>query len=129
MAAPKHTPGTPEWALEKCLKSMWADRDDLIRYDNYLAGEHDDVYIPDETDAEFKLLAERAVLNLMPLVINSVTQVCYVESVRRGDGEDASDKPAEIPPEMAVWQHNRMNARQLPLVRTLAAHGVVYTVV
>lgn len=131
-ALPKHEPGTPEWALEKCLNAMRRDRDDLERYDDYLAGNHDDVYIPDETDAEFQLLAQRAVLNLIPLVINSVTQVCYVESIRHGDDSGSSDSEenlAEIPPEMEVWQHNRMNARQLPLVRTLAAHGVVYTVV
>lgn len=129
-ALPKHEPGTPEWALEKCLTAMRRDRDDLERYDAYLAGDHDPVYIPDETDAEFQLLAQRAVLNLMPLVINSVTQVCYVESIRHGDGggEDG-ETLAEIPPEMESWQYNRMNARQLPLVRTLAAHGAVYTVV
>lgn len=128
----KHEPGTPEWALEKCLAAMRRDQEDLERYDEYLAGNHDDVYIPDETDAEFRLLAERSILNLIPLVINSVTQVCYVESIRHGEdvgSNDAGETLAEIPPEMTVWQHNRMNARQLPLVRTLASHGVVYTVV
>ena len=130
MAAPvQHEPGTPEWALDKCLAAMRRDEDDLLRYDDYLAGNHDAVYIPDETDAEFKLLAKRAVLNLMPLVVNSVTQVCYVESLRHGQDSDADDSPADIPPEMEVWSRERMNARQLPLVRTLAGHGIVYTLV
>lgn len=133
MAAPEeHEVGTPQWALNKCVTAMRRDQDDLERFDAYLAGDHDAVYVPDETDAEFKLLAERAVLNLMPLVINSVTQVCYVESIRHG--EDVADgtegeTAAEIPPEMRTWQSNRMNARQLPIVRTLASHGVVYTLV
>lgn len=132
MAAPnQYEPDTPEWALEKCITAMRRDQGDLERYDAYLAGDHDDVYIPDETDAEFKLLAQRAILNLIPLVINSVTQVCYVESIRHGeDVNDEKDEAlAEIPPEMRVWQHNRMGAKQLAIVRTLAAHGAVYTLV
>lgn len=126
----KHEPGSPEWALEKCITAMRRDEEDLTRYDDYVRGDHDDVYIPDEADAEFLLLAERAKLNLIPLVINSVTQVCYVESIRHSEdvGDDEASL-AEIPPEMQVWGRNRMNARQLPIVRTLAAHGLVYTLV
>lgn len=127
----KHPVGSPEWALEKCLTAMGREADDLERYDAYVDGDHDDIYVPDETDQEFKLLAKRAVLNLIPLVINSIAQVCYVESIRHTvdlsmdrDGEDAGI--AEIPPEMKSWQRNRMNARQIPIVRALACHGAVY---
>src|SRR5690625_2093703 len=82
MAENKLTPGSPEWALEKCLAAMRRDQEDLERYDAYLAGDHDDVYIPDDADVEFNMLAERAVLNLIPLVIHSVAQACYAESIR-----------------------------------------------
>src|SRR5690625_3706389 len=132
MAENKLTPGSPEGALEKCLAAVRQDPEDLERYDAYRAGDHDDVYIPDDADVEFNMLAERAVLNLIPLVINSVAQACYVESIRHAvdlgmdrDGEDAT--MVSIPPEMESWQHNRMDARQIPIVRALASHGVVYT--
>lgn len=132
MAQPEPAKGTPLWAVQKALGVIKRDLDDYDEYDRYVEGEHDDVYIPDNADVEFNMLARRSTLNLMELIVNSVTQVCFVDSIRHstdltmaGD-DDGFDSAAELPPEMASWQHNRMDARQLPIVRTLGAHGNVY---
>lgn len=129
MATADLTPGTPAWAVHKALDAIGRDMGDLDSYDAYLEGDQDSVYIPDNADAEFRILALRAPINLIDLVVNSVTQVCFVDSIRHSATVDleASEDVAEIPREMSSWQHNRMDARQLPIVRTLAAHGAVYT--
>ena len=122
--------GSPEWMVEQCLKTMRDDAQDINEWDNYLAGRHRPVYIPDNADAEFVEIARRAPLNMIPLVINSVTQVCHVEGFRHSKALDAAseDDPTDgLPPEMVVWQRNRMDARQLPAVQAYANHGIVYT--
>lgn len=122
--------GSPEWMAEKCLTTMRKNSADLASYDAYLAGRHHPVYIPDNADAEFVSIARRSPLNMIPLVINSVTQVCHVESIRHSKALDATsqDSPVEgLPPEMVAWQRNRMDARQLPAVQALSTHGIVYT--
>ena len=127
MGEPKE--GTPAWMAQRCLDTMRDNSVDIERYDNYLAGRHNPIYIPDNADAEFRQIRNRSVLNMIPLVINSVTQECHVDGIRHSKELDASskDKPTEgLPPEMVVWQRNRMDARQLPVVQAFAAHGVVY---
>lgn len=127
MAKPQE--GSPEWMAEQCLKTMRGNARDIDEWDSYLSGRHRPVYIPDNADAEFVEIARRAPLNMIPLVINSVTQVCHVEGFRHSKALDAAsvDDPQEgLPPEMVVWQRNRMDARQLPAVQAYANHGIVY---
>ena len=128
MAEPKK--GSPEWMAQRCLDVMQDNSGDLEKFDDYLAGRHSPIYIPDNADAEFRQIRNRSVLNMIPLVINSVTQVCHVEAIRHSKALDAGnqDNPLEdgLPPEMVVWQRNRMDARQLPVVQAFASHGIVY---
>ena len=128
MAEPKK--GSPAWMAQRCLDVMRDNAADLEKFDDYLAGRHSPIYIPDNADAEFRQIRNRSVLNMIPLVINSVTQVCHVEAIRHSKALDAGnqDNPLEdgLPPEMVVWQRNRMDARQLPVVQAFASHGIVY---
>lgn len=127
MALPKE--GTPAWMAQRCLDVMRDNSTELELYDGYLAGRHNPIYIPDNADAEFRQIRDRSVLNMIPLVINSVTQVCHVDAIRHSKALDAAsqDDPTEgLPPEMVVWQRNRMDARQLPVVQAIASHGIVY---
>lgn len=127
MTLPKE--GTPAWMAQQCLNVMRDNSGDLETYDDYLAGRHNPIYIPDNADAEFKQIRNRSILNMIPLVINSVTQVCHVDAIRHSKALDAAnqDDPLEgLPPEMVVWQRNRMDARQLPVVQAFASHGIVY---
>lgn len=128
MAEPKK--GSPAWMAQRCLDVMRDNSGDLEKFDDYLAGRHSPIYIPDNADAEFRQIRNRSVLNMIPLVINSVTQVCHVEAIRHSKALDAGnqDNPLEdgLPPEMVVWQRNRMDARQLPVVQAFASHGIVY---
>jgi len=128
MAEPKK--GTPAWMAQRCLDVMQDNSADLEQFDDYLAGRHNPIYIPDNADVEFRQIRDRSVLNMVPLVINSVTQVCHVEAIRHSKALDAAnqDNPIEegLPPEMVAWQRNRMDARQLPVVQAFASHGIVY---
>lgn len=121
--------GSPEWMAEKCVKIMRDNLPLIETYDNYLRGQHKKIHVPDNADIEFQEIARRAPLNMIPLVINSVTQVCHVEAIRHSKELDASnrDKPTEgLPPEMVAWQRNRMDARQLGVVQAFASHGIAY---
>ena len=128
MAEPKK--GSAAWMAQRCIDVMRGNSSDLEKFDNYLAGRHNPIYIPDNADAEFRQIRDRSVLNMIPLVINSVTQVCHVDAIRHSKALDAAsqDDPAKdgLPPEMVVWQRNRMDARQLPVVQAFASHGIVY---
>lgn len=128
MAAPEK--GTPAWMAQQCVQAIKDSAEDLALYDNYLAGRHRAAYIPDNADAEFAMIARRSPLNMIPLVVNSVTQACHVDAIRHSKALDATnvDNPTEdgLPPEMVVWQRNRMDARQLPTVQAFVTHGIVY---
>lgn len=120
---------TPQEAFEKCLGIIRNDAQIIERLDDYLMGHHDPVYIPDNADAEFSMIAKRAPLNMIPLVVNSVTQVCYVEGIRHASTEAKNDAEAddgELDAEMKSWQRNRMDAKQMPITRALATHGITY---
>lgn len=120
----------PAKLAELCLATIKKDADATRLLDDYLAGRHNPVYVPDHSDAEFMAIAKRSPLNMIPLIVNSVTQVCYVDAIRHSRQLEKSPEPSEgLPPEMVVWQRNRMDSRQLLLVRAFATHGMVYTVV
>src|SRR5690606_40076349 len=110
---------------QRCLDVMQDNSTDLEKFDDYLAGRHNPIYIPDNADIEFRQIRNRSVLNMIPLVINSVTQVCHVDAIRHSKALDAAnqDNPAEdgLPPELVDWQRNRMDARQLPADHALAS--------
>lgn len=121
--------GTPAWMAQRCLDIMRDNATDIDTFDGYHAGRHNPIYIPDNADAEFRQIRDRSILNMIPLVINSVTQVCHVDAIRHSKALDAAnqDDPVDgLPPEMVAWQRNRMDARQLPAVQAFSSHGIVY---
>ena len=86
------------------------DMDRLLKIDRYARGEHDDPYMPDEADAEYQLLAKRAITNWCGLAERVPVQSLYVDNCRRG-----TDKPGEDNDKSPEWQHferSRMRARQ-----------------
>ncbi len=87
------------------------DRDTarLERIDDYMQGKHDDPYMPAQADDEYRLLAERAVSNWMPLLVGTPAQALYVDSFRRGrSGEADATEPLV---EWQHWQRSRLDAR------------------
>lgn len=114
-------------ALAKQLLSvLHKDRDRLLRIDDYLHGNHDDPYMPDNCDAEYKLLAQRAVSNWMPLLVDTPAQAMYVDSFRRGVTA-RQEQLGEPLPEWQHWQGSRLDARQIAVHRGALTYGHSFT--
>src|SRR5262245_25589287 len=99
---------------KQLLGILHKDRPRLERIDAYVQGEHDDPYMPVNSDDEYKLLARRAVSNWLPLLLSTPAQAMYVDSVRRASVQLAV---GEVLPEWKHWQRSRLDARQLAIHR------------
>jgi hypothetical protein len=126
---------TPLAMARQLLTILHNDRDRLRRIDDYLHGHHDDPYMPDRADEEYKLLASRAISNWMPLLVGTPAQACYVDGFRRGTQvdsfKDSNGYPRvtdrETSPEMRHWQRSRLDARQAAVYRGALGYGHSFT--
>jgi len=130
--APQPAVDTTAPALAKLLLGIiQTDRKRLERIDRYVDGCHDDPYMPIGADAEYQLLAKRAVSNWIPLLVNTPAQALYVDSFRRGTpaGESAADDAVGTQlPEWQHWQQSRLDARQIAVHRGALKYGHSFTV-
>lgn len=118
---------SPTSLARQLLTILDNDRDEhLLRIDKYLHGEHDEPYMPDMADAEYKLLARRCVSNWMPLLVGTPAQAMYVDGFRRGRA-GATDTD-EKTPEWDHWQRSRLDARQAAVHRGALTYGHAFTV-
>ncbi|AUG87136.1 portal protein [Streptomyces phage Attoomi] len=111
-----------------------ADRERLDRIDRYIRGEHDGPYIPKSATEEYKLLAKRAVFNVLPLLVKTPSQAMAVDGYRRTlepaeDLDDAEAPETEVPEEWRAWQDQRMDARQVPVHRAALTYGQSFVTV
>lgn len=111
------------------LSIIAGDRDRLEKIDRYVNGEHDPPYMPDGADSEYKMLGQRAITNMIPLLMNTPAQALYVDSLRRGrdvalDGDEAFTQEL---PEWKHWQLSRLDARQLAVHRGALKYGHSFT--
>ncbi|MFC0622826.1 phage portal protein [Kribbella deserti] len=102
------------------LGILHTDRDRLERIDDYLHGRHDDPYMPPNSDDEYRLLAQRAVSNWMPLLVGTPAQALYVDDFRAGRAT-----PGRF--EMNHWQTSRLDARQSAVYRGALTYGHAFT--
>jgi hypothetical protein len=115
---------SPASLAKQLLTILDGDRDNhLLRIDNYLHGIHDDPYMPDMADAEYKLLAKRAVSNWMPLLVNTPAQAMYVDGFRPGRITTEATRESVKNPEWEHWQRSRLDARQTPVMRGALTYG------
>jgi hypothetical protein len=114
---------SPRQLAKQLLAILERDADRLARVDNYVQGKHDDPYMPENSDAEYKLLARRAVSNWMPLLVKTPTQALYVDSIRRG-----SETPNGKSASWKHWQRSRLSARQIAVHRGAVTYGHSFTV-
>ena len=77
---------SPQKMAERMFRTLAWDRDNrLLRIKDYLEGRHDDPYMPEQASEEYELLAERAKSgNYIPIAVESVVQVAYVDGFRSG---------------------------------------------
>lgn len=119
---------TPRDLAKKLLDVLRKDEARLKRIDNYLHGIHDDPYMPATADAEYKLIAKRAVSNWMPLLVGTPCQAMYVDGFRRGKSRPGEARVAGDAPEWKHWQGSRLDARQAAIYRGAVAYGHSFTV-
>lgn len=118
-------PLTPEQATERAghLSRRWMDeRIRLDKVDRYLRGEHDRPYMPPETTDEFRLLVRRSVTNVVPLVVDVLSQGLAVDGYRPAQAADNASA-------WGHWQANGLDRRQESVHRAAIAYGTAYVVV
>ncbi|MFY1688170.1 phage portal protein [Plantactinospora sp. WMMB782] len=105
------------------------DRPRLARVDDYLHGRHDDPYMPPTADAEYRLLAGRAVTNMSPILVGTPAQALAVDNYRRGSDDDSEGDSGgrTVSPEWRHWQESRLDARQSAVHRAALAYGHSFT--
>lgn len=114
---------TPEELAALGMAGVERDSERLDKVDKYVRGEHAEPYTPQNASAEYKLLAQRAVSNWMPLLVKTPAQALTVSGYRRS----AAD--VETPPEWRAWQDNRLDSRQAAVHRSALTYGVAYATV
>lgn len=114
---------SPKQRAVQLLAILEADRDNhLLRIDDYANGIQDDPYMPAKASAEYKLLAKRAITNVMTFIENTPAQAMYVDQFRRGAGDTGSTKAvdaktAAVQPEWLHWQKSSLDSRQHAVYR------------
>lgn len=111
-----------EATVKTLLESREAEQRRLQQIADYVAGRQDSVYVPKGARTEYRWLLERAVVNMLPLVVNVVAQNLYVDGYRRAKSDDNA-APWEI------WQANRMDGRQHGVHRAALKYGIGYNLV
>ena len=106
----------------RLLKLREAEQGRLNRIADYMCGKHSSVYVPKGARAEYRWLLDRAKVKILPLIVTVVAQNLYVDGYRP-KGSDDNAEP------WAVWQANRLDARQHGVHRAALTYGAAYAVV
>ena len=117
-------PRTAELA-KKLLTVLYNDLPRIEVLDRYLHGDHDLPYMPDSADEEYMLLAERARMNWMPLIVTTPVQAMYVDGFTPSTGESAN---TEMNPAWDHWQRSRLDAKQASIYSGAFAYGHSFVV-
>ena len=111
----------PRALAAELLAILERDLPTLRRVDDYLNGRHDDPYMPARADAEYRLLARRAITNMSLILVGTPAQALYVDNYRRGGTDRVADDT--VLPEWLHWQESRLDARQTAVHRAALAYG------
>lgn len=106
----------------RLLKLREEEQTRLNRIADYMCGKHSSVYVPKGARAEYRWLMDRAKVKILPLIVTVVAQNLYVDGYRP-KGSDDNAEP------WAVWQANRLDARQHGVHRAALTYGAAYAVV
>jgi len=104
------------------LKWRSAEQSRLNRLYAYIHNKQRFVWLPSAAPAEVRRIAEMSRVNVLGLVIDSMTQSMYVDGYR-------APKEVDEAPAWNIWQRNMLDARQLGVHRAALSYGVAYTTV
>jgi hypothetical protein len=94
----------------------------LGRVERYLRGEHDLPYIPRGARSEYRQLAARSITNWLPLIADTFAKALFVDGYRPARSVENADP-------WAIWQANRMDARQTLIHKGALEYGTSYVLV
>jgi len=104
------------------LRVRSSELNKLDRVWSYWRGKQSYPLVPSGVPQEVRRLAGMCRINLMGLVVDVMAQSMAIDGFRRPkDGEDAAP--------WAIWQANKMDARQSGIIRSTLAYGTAYGVV
>ncbi|WP_431781712.1 phage portal protein [Streptomyces chumphonensis] len=113
---------TKEQRASQALAGLKRDAERLDKIDRNVRGQQAGPYMPRSATREYRLLAERSVSNLLPMVVAAPSQALAVEGYHRaGSSVDA-------PEWKAAWQANGLDARQGAVHRAAITYGHAFTV-
>lgn len=113
--------------ITELLRALRRDLPRLEKIDRYIRGEHDYPWIPPQASDEYRLLIERSVTNVLPLIANVAVQGMYVDSFRPGR-EVPEDEDGNEMPEWVHWQNSRLDSRQMAVHRGAITFGHSFAV-
>lgn len=105
------------------LAARRAESARLTEIREYMKNRVCDIYVPKSATAEYRKLVDQARFNILPLLVSSVAQGLFVDGYRPANTLDNS------PVWDAVWQPNRMDARQSGIYRAGLKYGASYATV
>lgn len=117
------TESDAEKTATRLLEVFKKEKERVDRIDRYVRGDHQKPYTPKNATSEYKLLAERSVTNFLPLVVDVLAQVFFIEGYR------PSDKAENTQAWETIWQPNGLDARQAAIYRGALNHGTAYVTV
>ncbi len=106
------------------LNRIWRHLNDRV------TGRQAGVYVPARVTREFRMLVEQARFNVLELVVTTVAQNLFVEGFMQAvDQADPDARVRNADVWEAVWQPNRMDARQSGVFRAAVTYGTSYVTV
>lgn len=116
------TPVPKEKRAQQALEGLRHDAGRLDRIDRNVRGHQAGPYMPRSATREYRLLAQRAISNFLPMVVAAPAQALAVEGYHRsGSSRDA-------PEWTGGWQANGLDARQGAVHRAAITYGHAFTV-
>ena len=109
--------------VRRLLVVRKSEGEKLDRIHDYWRGKQDYPILPANTPREVKHLAAMSRVNMAKLVVDVLAQALFVDGFREPRAA-VNDQAV-----WAIWQANRMDARQIGVHRATAAYGASYMVV
>lgn len=109
--------------VRRLLQIRRAEAEKLDLVHAFWRGKQDYPVLPANVPREVRHLAEMSRVNMVTLVVDVLAQALFVDGFRE---PRAAENDAEV---WAIWQANRMDARQIGLHRATLAYGAAYMVV
>lgn len=108
---------------EQLLGIYHGQKDRLDEIHKYVRDKACDIYVPRGATVEYKLLVEQSKFNFLKLVVKSLAQNLFVDGYRPTAESGRAPSRDNAPIWDAVWQPNRMDARQAAIYRPAITYG------